>query len=91
MIRYCVDDAIGAGMIADAPVPFVTFKVMKPLVVDADAPTTSHPGPAVVGVEVANIAITTSPFLTPVTAQSIATDVEADTVNVEAISEQVPF
>ena len=50
-----------AGIIAVAPVPFVTLRVIYPAVEEALERTISHPGPVAEGVVVANHANAKSP------------------------------
>lgn len=85
---------------ADAPVAFVTLNVAKSAVVEAAERVISHPGPVAEAVVVENMPMTypaTDPAgrlladgRSPVIEQSIVTVVEAATVKVPAMSEQVP-
>ena len=88
MMRYGVEEASPEGTVAFVPVRFNTRKVMKPLVVEAEAPVRIQP--AVAAEDVAKLENTISPETTPVTAQSIGDVVVAVTVKDVAIKEQVP-
>lgn len=88
-MKYLVEEAIDAGIIALAPVLFWMRRVMKFEVLDAEDETTVHPPFA--AVEVAKSANTESVETTPVTAQSAASVVVAAIVKVFLMREHVPL